>query len=100
MHSSLTRTSTLEARLPSRWLPWPKRVDLSLLCFFGLLLATCDRVNMAVAAPFIIRDYGWSLARMGWVLSLFYIGYVACRIPAGFLADHASNIANIKQREY
>jgi MFS family permease len=87
MHSSLTRTSTQEARLPSRWLPWPKRVDLSLLCFFGLLLATCDRVNMAVAAPFIIRDYGWSLARMGWVLSLFYIGYVACMIPAGFLAD-------------
>jgi MFS family permease len=42
---------------------------------------------MAVAAPFIIRDYGWSLARMGGVLSLFYVGYVAFMIPAGFLAD-------------
>src|SRR5207248_6947533 len=44
-------------------------------------------VNMAVAAPFIMRDYGWSLARMGWVLSLFYVGYVAFMIPAGILAD-------------
>jgi len=89
VNSSLTRATTPpeQATVPSRWLPWPKRVDLSLLCFCGLLLATCDRVNMAVAAPFIMRDYGWSLARMGWVLSLFYVGYVAFMIPAGILAD-------------
>src|SRR5690242_20742898 len=89
MNSSTTQaaTSSAQSRSVARWLPWPKRVDLSALCFFGLLLSTCDRVNMAVAAPFIIRDYGWSLARMGGVLSLFYVGYVAFMIPAGFLAD-------------
>ena len=71
----------------ARWLPWPKRIDLSLLCFFGLLIATCDRINIAVAAPAIMREYGWDTTQMGWALSGFYIGYVAFMVPAGILAD-------------
>jgi len=74
-------------RSQARSLPWPKRIDVSLLCFLGLLIATCDRINIAVAAPSIMREYGWDTTQMGWVLSGFYIGYVAFMIPAGILAD-------------
>jgi MFS family permease len=70
-----------------RWIPWPKRVDISLLCFFGLFIATCDRVNISVAAPTIMREYGWDTTRMGWVFSAFYLGYVVFMIPSGVLAD-------------
>jgi MFS transporter, ACS family, solute carrier family 17 (sodium-dependent inorganic phosphate cotransporter), other len=70
-----------------RLLPWPKRLDVSILCFLGLLIATCDRVNISVAAPSMMREYGWNTARMGVVLSAFYTGYVCFMIPAGVLAD-------------
>lgn len=70
-----------------RLLPWPKRLDISLLCFLALVIAYCDRVNMSVAAPTLIREYGWDTAQMGWVLTGFFIGYVGFMIPAGRLTD-------------
>jgi MFS family permease len=51
------------------------------------LIATCDRVNIAVAAPSIMREYGWNTTQMGWALSAFYFGYVFFMIPSGILAD-------------
>jgi sugar phosphate permease len=51
------------------------------------LIATCDRVNIAVAAPSIMREYGWNTTQMGWALSAFYLGYVVFMIPSGILAD-------------
>jgi ACS family D-galactonate transporter-like MFS transporter len=70
-----------------RWLPWPKRVDIALLAFVALVIAYCDRVNISVAAPSMMREYGWDTARMGWVLSAFFAGYSLMMIPAGILAD-------------
>jgi len=71
----------------TRLLPWAKRFDIAVLCFLGLLIATCDRANISVAAPSMMREHGWDTTRMGWVLSAFYFGYVALMIPAGLLAD-------------
>jgi MFS family permease len=71
----------------TRWLPWPKRIDISLLSFLALLIAYCDRVNMSVAAPLVMRQYHWDTAQMGWVLSGFFIGYTFFMIPAGMLVD-------------
>ena len=71
----------------ARRLPWPKRVDIVLLTFFASVVAYCDRVNISVAAPLIMRDYHWDTGRMGWVLSGFFIGYVMFMIPFGILAD-------------
>ena len=51
----------------------PKRFEISVLCFFGLMIATCDRVNIAVAAPSIMREYGWNATQMGWALSAFML---------------------------
>jgi ACS family glucarate transporter-like MFS transporter len=72
----------------SRRLPWPKRLDISLLSFLAMVVAYCDRVNLSVAAPLIMREYHWDTAQMGWVLSGFYVGYTLFMIPAGRLVDY------------
>ncbi len=82
---SAAKRSERARRLP----PWPKRLDISLLCFFGLLIATCDRVNIAVAAPSIMYEHGWNTAQMGWALSAFFLGYVIFMIPSGIRADRS-----------
>jgi sugar phosphate permease len=74
-------------RRPSRKLPWPKRGDVAILCFLGLLVATCDRANISVAAPAIMREYGWGTTKMGAVFSAFYISYISFMVPAGIFAD-------------
>lgn len=76
-----------ETRLVQRWLPWPKRFDIAILSFFALVIALCDRVNMAVAAPMIMQEYRWDTVEMGWVLSGFFIGYTLFMVPMGLLVD-------------
>lgn len=71
----------------SRHVPWPPRVDLAILCFAALLIAYCDRVNLALAVPELMRKYDWNTAQMGWILSAFFLGYVACMVPAGLLVQ-------------
>ena len=71
----------------TRRLPWPKRLDVAILAFIALVIAYCDRVNISVAAPSMMREYGWDTAGMGWVLSGFFAGYALMMIPAGILAD-------------
>ncbi|MBM3775437.1 MAG: ACS family MFS transporter [Acidobacteria bacterium] len=70
-----------------RLLPWPKRVDIALLCFIALVIAYCDRVNLSVAAPTLLREYGWDTGQMGWAFTGFFIGYTLFMIPAGRLTD-------------
>jgi MFS transporter, ACS family, solute carrier family 17 (sodium-dependent inorganic phosphate cotransporter), other len=67
--------------------PWPRRVDVALLCFLGNMIAHADRVSISVAAPALMREYGWDTAQTGWVLSGFFIGYTLLMIPVGFLTD-------------
>lgn len=74
--------------IADRWLPWPKRVDISLLAFGAMVIAFCDRVNLSVAAPAIMQEYHWDTSQMGWVLSGFFMGYTLFMIPAGRLVDH------------
>lgn len=58
----------------------------------GLLAATAIasylvRVNITVAAEPIMREFSITQAEIGRVFSAFGIGYAACMIPAGALAD-------------
>lgn len=71
----------------SRLLPWPKRLDVALLSFLAVVIAYCDRVNLSVAAPTILKEYGWDTAQMGWAFTAFFIGYTGFMIPAGRLTD-------------
>ena len=64
-----------------------KRVNVALLCFIVLLVSYCDRVNLASAAPAIMRQYQWNTVQMGWILSGFFLGYTCCLIPASLLVQ-------------
>jgi MFS family permease len=59
------------------------------LCFCANALCFLDRVNISIAAPFIMQQYGWDWDenRMGIVFSAFFVGYVIFMIPGGVLAD-------------
>ena len=54
-------------------------MDIALLCFTALVIAYCDRANMSVAAPSMLKEYGWDMAQMGWVFTGFFIGYTGLR---------------------
>ncbi|MGA8531483.1 MAG: MFS transporter [Acidobacteriaceae bacterium] len=64
-----------------------RRFQIAIFCFILLLIAYCDRVNLATAVPSIMSQYGWDSIRMGWVLSAFFLGYTCCLIPAGLLVQ-------------
>jgi len=57
------------------------------LCFCANILCFLDRVNISVAAPFIMKSYGWNETQMGLVFSSFFAGYVLFMIPGGIIAD-------------
>ena len=44
-------------------------------------------MNLSVAAPTIIKEYGWDTRQMGWALTAFFIGYTGFMVPAGRLTD-------------
>jgi ACS family glucarate transporter-like MFS transporter len=58
---------------------------------FAIFLCTVvnyvDRVNISIAAPEMIKEYGWSTAKLGVVFSSFFWGYLILQLPMGWLAD-------------
>src|SRR5579872_3561449 len=67
--------------------PRSRRAAVAAACFGSLVIAYCDRVNIAVSAPQIMAQRHWNTAQMGWVLSGFFVGYALCLVPAGFLVE-------------
>ena len=63
------------------------RHSLVLASFFALFIAYLDRVNISVAAIAMQETLGWSETEKGFVLSSFFIGYMAAQILGGVLAD-------------
>ena len=73
-----------------RHLPWPKRIDVVLLSFLAMVIGLADRINIAVAAPTLMKERAWDTVQMGWVLSGFFIGYSLLMVPVGAIADRYS----------
>ena len=73
---------------PPRRLLWPKRWDVAILCFLAQIIGYCDRVNISVAAPALMRERHWDTVQMGWVLTAFFLGYTLSMIPIGVYIDH------------
>lgn len=46
-----------------------------------------DRVNISIAAKYIMPEYGLSEVQMGWIFSAFVFGYAVLQIPGGTLGD-------------
>jgi MFS family permease len=67
--------------------PLPQRYAVAIVCFIALVIAYCDRVNVAVAAPQIMLQRHWDTAEMSWVFSGFFLGYALFLIPTGLLVE-------------
>ncbi|KAA2261447.1 MFS transporter [Solihabitans fulvus] len=46
-----------------------------------------DRFSISMALPSIGHEFGLSKTSQGWLVTVFALVYMACQIPAGFLAD-------------
>ena len=79
--------TTQTAVRPLRRLPWPKRWDVAILCFLAQIIGYCDRVNISVAAPELMRERHWDTVQMGCVFTAFFLGYTLSMIPIGIYMD-------------
>ena len=63
----------------------------SALGFVLLYVAFCisyiDRAAISLALPQIGKDFDLQAADLGIVISAFFLGYAAMRVPGGWLAD-------------
>lgn len=57
------------------------------LIFAGIVISYIDRGNLGIAAPSIMKEFGFTTASMGLLLSAFFWTYAAFQIPAGTLVD-------------
>lgn len=64
-----------------------RRHSIVALSFAAVLICYLDRVSISVAVVPLQAELGWSATRTGTVLSAFFLGYVACQIPAGWAAQ-------------
>jgi MFS transporter, ACS family, solute carrier family 17 (sodium-dependent inorganic phosphate cotransporter), other len=64
----------------------PRRTLLVALCSLAAFVAYTDRVNIAVASVVMKEHFGWTQTEKGFVLSSFFIGYMAFMFASGWLA--------------
>jgi MFS family permease len=57
------------------------------LLFSGMVISYMDRGNISIAAVPIMREFGFSTAQTGLLMSMFFWTYGAFQIPAGHLID-------------
>lgn len=66
---------------------WPAWYSVVLLCGAAVLISYIDRTNISVAAIPMQAQFGWSETTKGWVLSSFFVGYLAFMAVSGALAN-------------
>jgi ACS family sodium-dependent inorganic phosphate cotransporter len=66
---------------------WPRRYTLSAFCFSCLALSFMDRWNLSIAAPLLMKEFGWNETTMGLLQSVFFYGFTLTHLPGGWLAD-------------
>src|SRR5207237_3091456 len=69
-----------ESSTRTRWL------IVALVFCMGVLMFI-DRVNISIAAKYIMPAYGLSDVQMGSIFSAFVLGYAIMQIPGGRLGD-------------
>ncbi len=57
------------------------------LIFVGIVISYVDRGNLGIAAPSIMKEFGFLPSSMGLLLSAFFWTYAAFQIPAGTIID-------------
>jgi MFS transporter, ACS family, solute carrier family 17 (sodium-dependent inorganic phosphate cotransporter), other len=66
---------------------WPRRYTTVGLCFCATFICYIDRVNISVAIIPMAEQFGWDQTIRGFVLSSFFIGYMATQVLGGWLSD-------------
>jgi MFS family permease len=57
------------------------------LLFLGMVISYIDRGNLSIAAVPLMREFGFSTAQTGLLMSMFFWTYGGLQIPAGHLID-------------
>ena len=57
------------------------------LIFFVYVLMFLDRVNISIAAKYIMPEYGLSQVEFGIIFSAFVFAYALVQVPGGWLGD-------------
>jgi MFS transporter, ACS family, D-galactonate transporter len=57
------------------------------LLFLGMVVSYMDRGNISIAAVPLMREFGFSTAQTGLLMSMFFWTYALFQIPAGHLID-------------
>jgi ACS family glucarate transporter-like MFS transporter len=64
-----------------------ERRRILILLFLISVVTYLDRVNISIASPFILSEFGLDKVQMGVVFSAFVAGYMLFQIPGGWLGD-------------
>ena len=70
-----------------RWPPWHHWYTVVLLCTAAVFISYLDRTNISVAAIQMKEQFGWTETVKGYVLSSFFVGYLAMMAASGALAN-------------
>jgi len=65
----------------------PKRYWLVVGAFLLTLLLYVDRACISAAEADMASDLHLSETQMGWVMSIFALGYALCQVPSGLVVD-------------
>jgi len=57
------------------------------MLFAVAMIMVVDRVNISIAAPQIMREFGFDKVQMGWMFSSFVTGYAIANVVGGWLSD-------------
>lgn len=64
-----------------------ERFKVLVLIFFCVVINYMDRSNIAVAAPFLREELGFTTVHMGYIFGAFGITYAMFQIPGGIIVD-------------
>ncbi|WP_378954916.1 MFS transporter [Pelosinus sp. sgz500959] len=68
--------------------PTKFRWNLAILMFFISFISYMDRVNLSVATPTIMQEFGFDKINMGLMQTAFFVGYSLMQIPGGIMSEY------------
>jgi MFS transporter, ACS family, hexuronate transporter len=68
-----------------------KLVLVSILCGFGYMMYSVDRMVMSSSIGLIVKDFGLSKGQSGLLMSAFFYGFIAFLFIAGIFSDKLSS---------
>lgn len=63
------------------------RWKIAFFIFLISFVAYMDRVNLSVATPVIMQEFGFTKIDMGFIQTCFFAGYALMQVPGGMLAE-------------